>query len=538
MNMVRSRYGRLLFLAILGVALLIRLATVRFGLPALNDPDELMFEMGALHMLRGPTLDPGWFGHPATTIMYLLAIIDAAVAAFALMTGRAASPRQFGEMVYADPSWIILPGRVAAVGIALVTIWLTWRLAARFFGQGAGLAAAALLALNPVHVTWSQIIRSDMLACVFMLLCLEASADIAERATWRDYRRAATWLGLAIATKWPFALSALAIGSASMLAVRTGALSSRHAAGRLAVAALMALGVLFLVSPFLLIDHSTALANVRGEGQPYHLGATGGDFWYNLRWYGRGAFLAGFGVPGLALLALGAAGLVRRRLALAILAPVAIAFLVLLCTQSLVWERWALPLMPLGAIVVAAGLAWLAELLRAKAVLRWAPAALVFVAVIPLAARDWSDGHERMTDTRQLASAWARTHIPAGSRILVEHYGFDLVEGPWHLLFPIGDAGCVDAIALLHGRTSLATIDHARAGRSNVDYGTMAPARRADCRPDFAILAQYDRYRQERSRFPAEYAAYRALVARGSVVATIAPQAGRVGGPVVTVVAF
>ena len=58
---------RWLLAGLLLAALLMRLHGIGFGLPALNDPDELMFELGAIRMMRTLSLDPGWFGHPATT---------------------------------------------------------------------------------------------------------------------------------------------------------------------------------------------------------------------------------------------------------------------------------------------------------------------------------------------------------------------------------------------------------------------------------------------------------------------------------------
>ena len=77
---------------------------------------------------------------------------------------------------------------------------------------------------------------------------------------------------------------------------------------------------------------------------------------------------------------------------------------------------------------------------------------------------------------------------------MIEHFAFDLLPGPWKFYFPLGELGCVDANAWLHGKVAYARIDAARAGRSNVDYGTLAPGTAATCRTDYAILTQYDRY--------------------------------------------
>ncbi|HUD91928.1 ArnT family glycosyltransferase [Sphingobium sp.] len=525
------------FTAILAAALYLRLASIHFGLPALNDPDELMFELGAVKMLRGPTLNPGWFGHPATTTMYVLALVDILVFGTGYLAGWWPSVGQFGEVIYADPTWVILPGRIAMTLFAIATIVLAWRLAIRLFDRRAALIAAAILAASPVHITWSQIIRSDMMACVFLLLCLHAALDIAERNRWRDHVLASLWIGAAIATKWPFALSALAVGGATAMLLIERRTTLRQALLRLVAVGAMSLAFLFLISPYLLLDYPTVVRNLTGEGQAQHLGSTGGTAWQNAGWYICGPLSSGLGIVGLALLPVGFIALFRHRRALLLIAPIAVSFFLLLCLQSMVWERWALPLLLLCAIIAGAGVCWLVD--RTPPRQRFI-ALLLSLAVLlpPLLLRTQADARERMNDTRQIAAQWARRHIPAGSTVLVEHFAFDLLPQPWHFIFPIGDAGCIDAVGLLHGKTSYAPIDQARGTRANVDYGTMAPARRANCRPDYAILTQYDRYRREARAFPAEYAAYRELIARGRIVASIAPQRGAVGGRMVTIVAF
>ncbi|RYF03956.1 MAG: phospholipid carrier-dependent glycosyltransferase, partial [Oxalobacteraceae bacterium] len=492
-----------------------------------------MFELGALRMLRGPTLNPGWFGHPATTTIYVLALVDISAFGAALLLGRATSIKAFGALVYADPSWMILPGRVAMALFGIATIALTSQLTRRYFGPGAGLAAAVLLAFNPVHITYSQIIRSDMMACFFMLLCMKEATTIAERGNRRAYGYTALWLGLAIATKWPFVLSGLAIVGATIVAIRGGTLDRRQGLVRLMGAGIAASTVLLLASPFLLLDYATVLRNLQGESQVHHLGATSEGFWWNLRWYAAGPILQGFGWIGIGLIMVGAWRLPRHRAALAVIAPLTAGFLLLLSIQHLVWERWALPLMPLGAIVAGLGLATVVRLPRDQGwerIVPWVAAMALILVLVPLAAQVRADDRTRANDTRQLASAWVRTNVAPGSTVLVEHFAFDLLDEPWRFLFPLGDMGCVDARAFLRGKVAYATIERARAGRSNIDLGTVSPAKLATCHADVAILTQYSRYQRERDRFPAEYAAYQTLIRSGQVAAVFSPQRGQVGG--------
>jgi 4-amino-4-deoxy-L-arabinose transferase-like glycosyltransferase len=526
---------------LIAASLALRLHGIAFGLPAINDPDELTFGLGAAKMLRSLSLNPGWFGHPATTTMYVLAAIFVAVFGAGWLAGSFASVHDFANTIYLDPSWVMLPGRVAMAVFAVGTIYLTWRLACDLFDRRTALAAAALLAANPVHITWSQIIRSDMMACFFMLLCLRAALRIVREDRWRDHVLAALWLGAAMATKWPYALAGLAVFGAVTLRCAEHPAERRRSLVRLVLFGMMALAFLFAISPYLLLDYPTALRNMRGEAQIRHLGATGGAPWANAWWYLRGPILTGLGAGGLVLAAWGLVLIARRRQALAVIVPPLFGFFVVLCVQHLVWERWALALMPLLAIAGGAGLstltAWLGDRLPPRLAAA-ATALLVAAVLLPPLLRAQADTRARLNDTRQLASRWVQAHVPPGRSIMIEHFAFDMVPQPWPVLFPMGDVGCVDARALLHGKVQLGAIEAARGSRSNVDYGTLAAAKRDSCRPDYAILSQYDRYAAERAAFPAEYAAYRELLARGTVVATFAPEEGRVGGPVVRIVHF
>lgn len=537
-----GRPPRRLLVAILIGALLLRFYSIGFGLPALNDPDELMFELGAVKMLRQLTLDPGWFGHPATTTMYLLALVDVAVFVTGYLGGWFSSVQHFGDAIYNDPTWVILPGRIAIALFAIGTLLLVNRLGTRLFDRRAGLVAATLLAISPVHITYSQIIRSDMMACFFLLLCLLSALNIAERGRSRDYIWAALWTGLAVATKWPFALSILSIFGAGAYRLWNRAPEGpERIVGQLALCCLLSPLFLILASPYLLIDYPTVVRNLTGEMRPYHLGATGGSPIDNLLWYLRNLFHRGIGPGGFLLAVGGAVVIARQRLAAILLLPPAIGFALVISVQHLVWERWGLPLLLIGALLAGCGAAWLLDWAGrhmrppSARIMAWVIGLLALLLPLKIAA---ADAVERLHDTRQLAAQWAKAHIPPGQSVLIEHFAFDIASEPWAILFPLGDAGCVDALAALRGKIDYSLVDGARQARSNVDYGTVAPSRRISCMTDFAILTQYERYRAERDRFPDQYAAYANLVAKGKVVARFVPETGKRGGPVVTIIQF
>jgi hypothetical protein len=309
---------------------------------------------------------------------------------------------------------------------------------------------------------------------------------------------------------------------------RARVLTLRGSLMHIAAFAALAIALLLIVSPYLLLAHETLVRNLQGEAQAHHLGATGGTPLQNLAWYAQGPLMTALGWPGAVLAATG------------LLLPVAIGFAVVLVSQHLVWDRWALPLLPILAIGIGTASSALSMQVRrfGERERCLALAAIAALVACPLAAAAYDEGVARAHDTRQAATAWARTHIPAGSTVLIEQFSFDLQDAPWQILFPMGDAGCVDAKAMLAGKIDYATIEAARGTRSIVDFGTVAPARAGSCDADYAIIVQYDRYAAERADFPREYEAYRNLVQQGTERAVFRAQGESATGPTVRIIAF
>jgi hypothetical protein len=527
-------------LAIIVVATLLRLRGIAFGLPALLDPDEPIFIMTGLKLIRGQTLNPGWFGHPGTTTIYALAVIELATFGAWTASGRFESAKAFGQAIYTDPGIIFLPGRIFILICGLATIVLTMVIARRLFGSRVALIAGLLLAIDPVHIRYSQIIRTDMHATVFVLLEVLAALVIVERGRTRDYLLAAVWLGFAVATKWPAGTCIAAVVGATLLRLGERRDTVPKATRNMLVFGAASIAALFVASPYLFLDTATVLDNIRGEERPFHLGATGHGFLGNVGWYAAGPFATALGTVGLVFAIAGLwIGYRRSRAFAAVVVPVFAAFLLMISVQALVWERWAVPLLPLLTIAAAVGLVGAGEWARARfgtTAQRSAIVAGLAAVAIPLLLTGRAQARERDTDTRLLAGAWAKRHIPPGSTVVVEHAAFDILGQPWRFLYPMGSVGCVDVRAALGGKIAYSTVDKRRGGKPVVDIGSVDPARFASCRGDWAITANWDRYLVEPAHFRGEIANYARLARGGRIVATFRPEPGRIGGPIVRVV--
>lgn len=526
---VASPLEKLALLAVIAAAAWLRLDGVAFGLPALNDPDEPLFMMTAFDMLRNGTLNPGWFGHPGTITLYCLALVMLGVGALGLLTGRFDSVDGFAAAVFADPSIVFLPARLFIVACGVGCVLLTYMIGRRLWGPRAGLFAAAILSANALHIEYSQVIRTDMQASVFMLLCVLQSLAIFERGRWRNYVIAGVLVGLACVTKWPAVAIVLGPLCAGL---------ARREYRRAAVLPVIAVATLLVVSPFLLLDRAAVLRDLAGEARATHPGATGDGLLGNLLAYADGPLLASFGALGLVLVAVGLIGAARDRRWLAAVAPGFALFALTISAQHLIWDRWLVPLLPFLALAAGWTLWRLPGLLAArigKLGGRVAVGLLAAILLVPMLVQTHAKATERANDTRQVASAWVRSHVPPGQSVVLEHGALDLLGGPWKLRFPLGSAGCIDPGEVLSSRISARQVEQRRTGRAVVDLGHLDPEQVPGCRADYAVLTHLARYQAEAAAYPEPLRRYEELLAGSELVARIEPRAGERGGPVVLI---
>lgn len=526
---------------VLLMALGLRLYNLGFGLPSLYDPDEPLFVIKAVELLTDRTLNPRWFGHPGTTTIYLTMLTSVAVVGWGLLIGSWSSIDEFTRAGYADPGLLFIPVRAVMALLAVVCVWLTYHVGRRLCDRVTGLIAAALLAINSLHVTWSQVIRTDIGASVFMMGALYFAIRIAQRGALRDYLWAGVLTGIAIATKWPASSIFIAVIGAAIARSRSGEGNWRTELQKLVAAGAAAIAALLASSPFLLLDWQTVLADLSGEARPVHLGHTGTGFLSNLITYFQSQVAGSMGWIGLVLIIAGVTVSMMRTSAIRwTLLPAAIAFIIMISAQQLVWSRWVLPAMPMLVIFAAVGLVWMSEriaqLLGTQA--RPVIAALFAVAAVPSAIDTVGTIRERRNDTRAMAAGWATKHIPPGSSVALEHLELSLRAQPWKLLFPVGEAGCIDGRRALQAGVRYDNVNRLRKGSPIVNLGNVSAEKLESCRADYAILTYFDLYNAEARVFPTQYANYRTLLAGGKTVALFRPIPGQSGGPVVRIVAL
>lgn len=416
---------------IAAVALGARLAIVSYGLPYEFDPDEKIFVDGAWRMVESGTWDPRWYGHPASTLMGILAILYATYAHAGVILGSFDTVAAAGAAYHADVTHFFLIGRVVAAISGVAVVVLTYAVlrelrASLFWASAAPLALALAVPL----IQFSGLVRSDMLVAAFLLAVVLVMVRTMDTPSRRAFVVAGVLLGLAITSKWPGALGLVAILAVNIALVVTRRITPRQGLGWLAATGVAAVVTAFLVGPYLFFNAWEALGYIAGEARSTIMGGIGNGPTQNLSAYLTDGLTWAFppivallGLAGLAVML----GSPRPRVA-AVTAAAYVAFISLLSTW---WLRWVIPLLPFAAI----GAAFLLDRVEARvsawrpgqwrALSRAAAASFVVLSLVPsttgfVAAQAASD------DTRIRAIDWIHENVEAGATVLIDSYSAQL----------------------------------------------------------------------------------------------------------------
>ena len=354
----------------------------------------------------------------------------------------------------------------------------------------AGAVAAALLIFSALFNEGSHLNTCDVPSACFATLCLAFAARLLDAERTRDYLLAGVAAGLALASKYPAGLVAMAI-VAVWLRWR---LVRRDLRLGLLWAGLAALATVLAVMPSLFAYPDIAFHGQRG-------------IFFGARQYGSGGWLGvmpdsnfgfyldklawSFGIPALAAGLAGLLALGRARAArLLWLAPFPVAYLALVVSMNMVVKRNLYPVLPILSaflgVGIAAGLQWLLGLATRVPTPRWfaraarvrAPqwflvraahgrtpralalaAAVIAVLLVLAPAVDLTARQDvglATPSTRERAAAWIEDHLPPGSAILKESYTpeldrrrFAVSHDRFAVRIPIADLRDVDNDYLL-----------------------------------------------------------------------------------------
>ena len=425
MDRVRKAVGptELILVALLAVALVLRLWAINHGLPYVFNPDEeLHFVPRAVEMIGG-SQNPGYFENPPA-----LTYLFNAVFRLRFTDGFPFGDGDFVRAFRMDPEAAFITARVVVALIGTSVVAFAWWAGKRYFDKRVGLVAAALIAFSFLPVFYSKQALNDVVTLAPVALALVACLAVYERGGRRDWLIAGGVIGLATAVKYTAGGMLALLALAALFRVRDESDSRRAAIEGLLFAGVVFAAAFLVLNPFSLLDFSEFKSQLGGQSAQGANAKLGQDdvpapvyYLWTLTW-GLG-WLPAIAAAAGAVLALKE----ERRKGLLLIAFPLILFVVL-SFQGRYFGRWLMPAYP--ALVVLAGYAAvrLADAIPkpANAGRAFAPVVLAVIAGALVAQGLMSsirvDRVLAKDDTREQARDWLLTNVPGGQKIVFEPF--------------------------------------------------------------------------------------------------------------------
>jgi hypothetical protein len=420
----RARFSRAVFsralpwLVIALAALVLRLIGLRYGLPAVYNPDEVAIMSRALAFAKGD-LNPHNFLYP-TFYFYVLFAWEGLTALLAVASGAVASFGAFQREFFVDPTRVFVAGRLLTALLGTATVVAIGVLGARIAGRFVGIAAALVLAVAPLHVLNSHYVKHDVPVTFVIVL-----AYLTYERVWKggSLFAAAAVTGVAFATHYYTIFLAIPLAWAIVHRSRDGGEAIR----RVALAAAICAGVFFLLSPFVLVEPLTALGDIRANRQIVVDRAVANlGYVASAARYVKLLLSDAVGIPAAILALVGVIIGARRN-------PARTAWLLAFTGPFLLFvfstypaSRYLVPATPFIALFAAIAIESIGKM-------RWGGRQIVnvllIVALVATALNESlrADFFIRHTDTRTLALEYITTRIPNGATILTQPYSVPLV---------------------------------------------------------------------------------------------------------------
>ena len=411
--------------AIGAIALGLRLVGLQFGLPAVYNPDEVAIMSRALAFAKG-SLNPHNFLYP-TFYFYVLFAWVGIYLGWIWLSGRVASISDLPNVYFSDPSGIYTAGRMFGVVSGAAGVLLLYRLARRFADQRAALAATLFLATAPLHVRDSHYVKHDVFATTLIIVAYLAITSVwpgnANRdARNRDVALAGAASGVAFSTHYYCVFLAIPLAYAVVMAFRSR--GGEVVIRQLVVAAVCMTAAFVLLSPFLLLEASTAWRDIVANRQiVVDRGVSAGAFAPALR-YVEILLTDSMGLPVILLGLSGAIWMIVTQPARALLLlAFPVPFFVLIA-NTVPASRYLNPVLPFIAIFGGWAAATLASRVRMPAPAFWAA---IMLAALPGSIESIRSGRFfQQSDTRTTAERFIESHIPDGSSMAIQPYSVQL----------------------------------------------------------------------------------------------------------------
>ncbi len=438
MSIARVKPSVLLY-AILGLAAVVRLWGIDFGLPydGITYDALTIEEIQEVH--RALKLGAGEysmvFGKGG---LYLILFVEYGVLfAISWLCGWVESGRDFAIQALQDRTTIYVLGRVTVALMGVATCFVVYRIAKRLYDERTGLVAALIGAVAYYHSVFSGVINVDTGSTLALWLCLLVYLRYEETGKTRFLVGAGAVAAIAVAFKFPGGLAIALIGIALASAPRGNPAAGRWVR-KCAIFGISFLATLTIIAPEWMTSIGGILSyNFMSAAQATDMAADGADLRDDIKsitvlrseWsidylkHLTNEYNVALTVTALFGAVIGAFRKNRWDL---ILAGMVIVFIgVMSLSDRTQPERYLLPIVPALWILGSRGVVALGKYRP------WLPAvALAAVVAVPSFWLLRAAVEKSQLDTRIHAKHWVEANVTPGDRILIDAMRYRFSQGP------------------------------------------------------------------------------------------------------------
>lgn len=506
----RNRNTAIFMAGLLAASLFLHLWGIRKDLPFVPDIDERIIVNAAVKINSPGNLNPGWFGQPASTVIYPLALVYRAWNALLNHGGLWKADKNLGLRFDENDSAYYYIGRIIAVFWNVGILWVIFLVGRDLFDRNIGLIGAGLYLTYCLAVAQSQLVRSNSVAAFFSLLALWLILRVYSNPKINLQTAVGVAIGLGIASRY-FMVALIPVYLATNVALLIGKRNEAQEVKRILggmIAGFAAMTVAFLaISPYFILDFQTAVADIKLEARTAHAGADGLSPLGNMGWYLAHVFPESMTWVQMLLAAAGMVMAAVNRHMKAIFGVLfVLVFFIGVSVQHLHWARWVMEILPVLAIFAAWALNQAVHELARYFKLPAKPAAILLItAFIAVSIKPSLNViHYNLSQARYSTRIdmyhWVTRNIPYGSRIANEWYTAPLLAKHY----------------INEERSSLAERTLDDYDKDGYEYLMVGSQR-------------YSLFLNDPARYQQESGFYQHLFSEGELVKTVAPKPGQAG---------
>ena len=423
----------MVLIAVLALAMLLRLWGMGFGLPQKVHPDEPLLADRAVDALVMNNFNPAFYHWPSFMI-YFLFFIYAAVYSIGHIIGTYPDIHAFFQSYYSNPTFYFWVGRITTSLFCIAGMSGLYLIGKKIGGRGAGLAAAVLMGFNALFVENSRYITPDIPAVSLMIYVWFCLLDYIESGRPRMLYAAAFVGGVAVSTKYNAALLLVPILIAAASRVQhwpegdVPRLPRRVGIYLIVCLILFALGF-FLFTPYSILDAPEFLHQLEVQYTHQWAGHIGMEAKGSSLLSVAAYFYSPYGFILLVLTLAGLSALSRTLLRGMILLSFPVLYLISI-SGWVVWaERYLLLLLPTCFLAAGISLGWIAGKLFPR---KTEIAALIMALLLTLPSLYQAMRYASIISlphTRVIALQWIERNIPPRSLLFIEKGGPE----PYHV---------------------------------------------------------------------------------------------------------